>query len=245
MRLLTLNLRHGGGRRASELLRYLLGQRADVLVLSEFRANPPGAMLRAELAAAGFTHQVATARQPRINHLLIASRYPLRREYPAPLRVDRLRLCTVRVAAPEGGLSLVAAHLPNFDAKQPHWDALLHLAAEQPRTPRLLLGDFNTGLRGQDAEDGPFPFFGAGHMQRLLELGWVDAWRQVHPQGREYTWYSHRQRGFRLDHAFLSPALSPRLRTAALDHTPRLSGASDHSALCVELGNPRATTLQR
>ena len=41
--------------------------------------------------------------------------------------------------------------------------------------------------------------------------------------------------GFRLDHAFLSPSLAPRLLGARYDHTTREGGASDHSALVVDL----------
>ena len=51
----------------------------------------------------------------------------------------------------------------------------------------------------------------------------------------EFTWFSHRSRGFRLDHAFLSPACAPRLRAAWFDHTVRETGATDHSALIVDL----------
>ena len=68
-------------------------------------------------------------------------------------------------------------------------------------------------------------------------MGWVDAWRSTHPDDREFTWLSappHRN-GFRLDHAFISPSLTPGLLGARYDHTTREGGATDHSALVIDL----------
>ncbi|HKJ00090.1 MAG TPA: endonuclease/exonuclease/phosphatase family protein [bacterium] len=233
MRLLTLNLRHGGGRRMPALLTYLLRHEADVLVLTEHRHNPASSLLREGLREAGYAHQLASHDVPRVNHLLVAARLPLT---PAPqrlLRVDRVRLLPVRV----GGLLLVGVHLPNLKAKLPHWNALLKLAGRLDGERAVFMGDFNSGHHVQDVERPPFPFSASyeAYMGALEARGWADAWRRLHPEAREYSWYSHRQRGFRLDHAFLSPACLQTLRAAAFDHSVRESGASDHSALWVEL----------
>lgn len=130
---------------------------------------------------------------------------------------------------------LVAAHLPNLRAKLPHWEALLRLASSGQRTPTVYMGDLNTGHNVRDVEDGPFPFTASDQMEALLARGWIDAWRYMHPRTREFTWFSHRSRGFRLDHAFLSPACAPRLRAAWFDHAVRETGVTDHSALIVDL----------
>jgi exonuclease III len=231
MRLVTLNLRHGGGRRMPALLQALLGHVPDVLVLTEHRHNAASALLREGLGAAGLCHQIASHEGPRVNHLLVASRRPLQAAPQLCLGFDRQRLLTVRV----GSLRLVAAHLPNLRAKLPHWEALLRLASSGRRTPTVYLGDFNTGHNVRDVQNGPFPFTASERMEALLARGWVDAWRHMHPSGREYSWFSHRSRGFRLDHAFLSPACAHRLRAAWFDHAVRETGATDHSALIVDL----------
>ena len=73
----------------------------------------------------------------------------------------------------------------------------------------------------------------------LLASGWTDAWRALHPDVREFTWYNRRSgNGFRIDHALLSPVLVPRLLTAEHLHGTRTSGATDHSGLLVELSEP-------
>lgn len=231
MRLVTLNLRHGGGKRMPSLLKALRGYAADVVVLTEHRHNAASTLLREGLAAAGLRHQIVSHDDPRVNHLLVASRHPLK---PAPqpcLSFDRQRLLCLRV----DGLRLVAAHLPNLRAKLPHWAALLQMAESGRRIPTVYMGDFNTGHNVRDVEGGPFRFTASEQMEALLARGWVDAWRHLDPLGREFTWFSHRNRGFRLDHAFLSPACVPRLRAAWFDHAVRKSGATDHSALIVDL----------
>jgi exonuclease III len=231
MRLVTLNLRHGGGRRMPALLQALLGHVPDVLVLTEHRHNAASTLLREGLSAAGLRHQIASHDGPRVNHLLVASRRPLEAVPQTCLSFDRQRLLAVRVDT----LRLVAAHLPNLRAKLPHWEALLRLASSGRRTPTIYVGDFNTGHNVRDVENGPFRFTASEQMEVLLARGWVDAWRQIHPYAREFTWFSHRSRGFRLDHAFLSPACAPRLRAAWFDHAVRETGATDHSALIVDL----------
>ena len=71
----------------------------------------------------------------------------------------------------------------------------------------------------------------------MSAMGWVDAWRTLHPDDREYTWYSRpRNNGFRLDHAFLSPELAPSLQSARHVHSTRAEGVTDHSAIVVDLG---------
>ena len=231
MRLVTLNLRHGGGRRMPALLDALLGYAADVLVLTEHRHNAASTLLREGLSAAGFRHQIVSHEGSRVNHLLVASRRALKEAPELCLGFDRQRLLPLRV----DGLRVVAAHLPNLRAKLPHWAALLHMAESGKRIPTVYIGDFNTGHNVRDVEGGPFPFTASEQMEALLARGWIDAWRHVHPLGREFSWFSHRGRGFRLDHAFLSPACALRLRAAWFDHEVRETGATDHSALIVDL----------
>ena len=53
MRLITWNIRQGGGRRVSRLADELLKQKPDVAVLTEFRDNDAGTALLAMLKKAG------------------------------------------------------------------------------------------------------------------------------------------------------------------------------------------------
>lgn len=233
MRLVTLNLRHGGKRHMTAILERLLHHHADVLVLAEFRGNSAGEALCQGLAGGGLIHQAASLMQPANqsprNGILIAARRAFQRAPSTLLRFDTARMLQVRFES----FSLLGLHLPNVKAKIPHWQALLRLAQSNGKAPRIFAGDFNTGRIPLDGEG--FRFTCAEDMERLEGKGWVDAWRSMHPEKREYTWFSHRGRGFRLDHAFLSPPLAPLLRGAAFDHSFRERGYSDHSALVVDV----------
>jgi exonuclease III len=95
----------------------------------------------------------------------------------------------------------------------------------------VLIGDFNAGRHRLDEEGATFSC--VRFLGELATMGYADAWRTLHPEGREYTWYSHTGSGFRIDHAFVSPGLAPRLRSCWYSHQERELGLSDHSAMVV------------
>ena len=66
-------------------------------------------------------------------------------------------------------------------------------------------------------------------------LGFVDTWRDTHPEGRDYTWYSSAGNGFRLDYIWASPQLAQSVQRVWHDHEARLTHSSDHSAVIAEL----------
>gem|GEM_PF-6500524 len=51
-------------------------------------------------------------------------------------------------------------------------------------------------------------------MQYLFDGGWIDSWRYTHGSFTQYSWYSNKGNGFRIDHIFLSPILKPYLAEA-------------------------------
>jgi exonuclease III len=75
------------------------------------------------------------------------------------------------------------------------------------------------------------------------ERAWADAFRHLHGDRREYSWYSHRNNGFRLDQAFCNPQLLCSLRGFRHawglnpDEPGRREGLSDHAALIIDLAD--------
>ena len=67
--------------------------------------------------------------------------------------------------------------------------------------------------------------------------GWVDAYRALHPQGQDYTWWSARGAarannvGWRIDYQLITPSLLPRLRACSIHPSPRFS---DHAPFVVD-----------
>ena len=77
---------------------------------------------------------------------------------------------------------------------------------------------------------------------RLVEQGWTDALRALHPGERIYTFSKYfrnafaRDAGLRVDHLLLSPPLAKRLTVAGVDREVRgREHASDHAPAWIEL----------
>ena len=78
--------------------------------------------------------------------------------------------------------------------------------------------------------------------QRLMQQGWLDALRTLHPDDQIYTFWDYmrnrwpRNAGLRLDHLLLSKKLHRRLKTAYVDRDVRgRDGASDHAPVMITI----------
>lgn len=228
MKIVSLNVRHGGGDRQDDLARHLVGYRADVLVLPEYR--PAGsAVLRVALMEAGYTHFAAAGVEPHINTVAIFARSSfVPRTYPALPPEDRVRLFSAHF----GNLGIYGVYFANNDAKGPLFDFLLEHGHTPTESAYCLIGDFNTGCQKLDREGVRFKH--ADKFKTLAEERLVDSWRVRNPDERQYTWMSNTGNGFRLDHVLCSPDADRAVRTVEYDHGVREVGATDHSAVIVE-----------
>jgi exodeoxyribonuclease III len=230
MRLLAWNIRQGGGARLPAIAQAVTRHDADVLVISEYRGGDSALRLREALERLGYLHATGLRPPPGKTGVLIASRKrfracaPLDDALPEPYRL---------VGVDFAGFTLCGVYMPNLLAKVPYWEALIACLAKRASEKVLAIGDFNT-CRAYVDEPGAIDRC-AHFMDRVADIGFCDLWRQRYPDGREFSWYSHRGNGFRIDHAFLSPALARRAGPIRYSHDERLSGLSDHSPLILEL----------
>jgi exodeoxyribonuclease-3 len=77
---------------------------------------------------------------------------------------------------------------------------------------------------------------------RLLDQGWTDALRHLHPGEKIYTFWDYfrhaysRNAGLRIDHLLLSPSLAQGLVAAQVDaHVRGWEKTSDHAPVWIEL----------
>jgi exodeoxyribonuclease-3 len=231
LRLLTWNIRAGGGTRLSRIAESLAVHAADVLVLTEYRSGEAGKRLRAVLRDLGYVWSSPVEPPGIRNGVLIAARTKPRsvahvtEHVPEPWRMLTVTIDRVR---------LFAIYMPNLKAKIPYWEALIETSTPHAQGRTLALGDFNTCRAYVDepgATDATAPY-----LDKIQLAGLRDVWRDRFPEGREYSWYSHRGNGFRIDHAFASAALTRRILAVRYSHDERTTGLSDHSALLVEIG---------
>ena len=245
MRIVSWNIRAGGGYRVDGIARQLLQWQPDVISLNEFRGTPPSTELAGALSKAGYLYQKSSTDRgnPAKNALLLASRIPFRtvRRKNMPDNPQRWRLVQLHC---EPVLLLGLMHIPNYtspELKYPFLDALVTLARRWRNTPALFIGDTNCGKRGIDEENPNGALFRREHdwMVSMEKTGWVDVFRQLHGDRREYTWYSPNGRnGFRLDQAFINPTLLTRLHRVrhvwAGATKERLETLSDHASIVVD-----------
>jgi exodeoxyribonuclease III len=230
LRLLAWNIRQGGGARLSAIANALGSHDADILVISEYRGGDSALRLRETLAGLGYRHAATPTPPPGKNGVLIAARHPFREHgavsgaVPEPYRM-------LRVEFP--GFLLCGVYMPNLLQKVPYWEALIGRLGRDAGEHALTIGDFNT-CRAYVDEPGAIDAT-AHFIDKLEAIGFCDLWRRRYPEGREFSWYSTRGNGFRIDHAFLSPMLAARTGAVRYSHDERLAGISDHSLLLLDL----------
>jgi exodeoxyribonuclease III len=244
LRIVSWNIRAGGGRRIDLIAEQVGRWNADVVALSEFRGTPPSFLLKQRLQDQGLTHQLSTVEGcvPISNRVLLVSRWPLFgiRFRGAPTAPGRW--CAAQVGAPRPFV-LAAMHVPNRVSghKYPFHTAVLNLARSWRRGPGLLVGDTNSGRIGIDEEVPAFNKLEDGWIAALERYAWHDGFRRLYGDERVYTWYSPNGRnGFRIDQAFINRHLLPRLidthyEWAYRDADDRRDAVSDHAALIVDL----------
>jgi exodeoxyribonuclease-3 len=83
--------------------------------------------------------------------------------------------------------------------------------------------------------------------RRLVDHGWTDALRTLHPDERIYTFWKYfrnafaRDAGLRIDHFLLSSTLADRLIAAKVDREARSwKKSSDHAPVWIELADAKA-----
>lgn len=235
LRLFAWNILHGGGpRRTPEIALAILAHAPDLVVLSEFRAGR-GGQIRAMLADAGLHHQIATDSPPTKNGMLVASRSPLE---PCPPRASLpgSRGRFIECLVPELGFRLAGVHVPDdtdLVAKQRYWHFLITYARAHADEPCLVVGDFNMGRRGQD--DNGRGFACESLLGTFTSLGFCDAWRHHHPEERLFTWFHHDGSGARIDAAYATISLLPRVQSVEYSTLERDQALSDHAAIVLDL----------
>lgn len=257
MRIATFNVNGINGRLAI-LLDWLAAARPDAVVLQELKCQqadfPAGA-----IAAAGYG--AIWAGQKRWNGVAILARgcEPVETRRGLPGDPDPAQSRYIEAAV--GGVLIGGLYLPNgnprpgpkFDYKMA-WFAALHAHAATllaSGLPVVLAGDFNVMPTAADVykperwiDDALFAPEVRAAWFALVEQGWTDAVRALHPEATIYTfWHYFRQAferdaGLRIDHFLLAPGLVPRLRGARVHRDVRgLPHASDHAPVSIELGD--------
>lgn len=256
MKLVTYNL-NGIRARLPRLIEYLARETPDVVCLQELKCADD-ALPIADIEAAGY-HAVWHG-QKGFNGVAILSRSgePTLRQVGLPGDPDDSH--SRYIEAEVDGLVVASIYLPNgnpigtekFDYKLKWMERLrTHaaglLAAERPT---VLAGDYNVIPEDRDtfsrramANDALFQPESQAAYRRIVNQGWTDSLRALHPdEPKLFTYWDYqagawqRDAGFRIDHLLCSPQAADRLRGAEVHKWARAEEkASDHAPVCIEL----------
>jgi len=111
----------------------------------------------------------------------------------------------------------------------------------------ILIGDFNIAHQEidlarpkQNQNNIMFTLEERKQIDKIIGLGFIDAFRKFHKEGAYYTWWPYmanaRQRnlGWRIDYSFVAKELTPRLKDAFIFSEMR---GSDHCPIGIEIIN--------
>ena len=227
LKLLSWNIRQGGGSRVRPIVRFLAKQGAHIVVLSEFRNNDSGLFIRKKLLEQGYLHQFVSLTESDTNSVLVASKIPCNSRLFTTTGLEHSHSV---IAVDFEAFHLYGVYLPH---KKKH--ALLPLLKDEimKNSHAIIAGDYNTGKNFVDQKGDSFWY--TDELNRLESAGMVDAFRHVHGDAEAYSWYSHQGNGYRYDHTYVSEALLPLVKECDYVHEVRKEGWSDHSAMLLQI----------
>lgn len=232
LRVIAWNIRSGGGERGRSIADAIAKHEADVAILIEYRPKGSAQLLN-QLQGLGYPHAVLSKPVPKIGGVAIVSRRPIVEE-PCVSESDPFASRIMIARVPDADLVVCGLYGPlESEAFDDCWRSLLGPVRERADQPVLVAGDLNTGAPTLDAPGKRF--FGSQFFAELSAAGYTDLWRREHgDEAREHSWFG-RTNGYRIDHAFASQRLLPRVEKCWYSHGEREQKMSDHSAVLVDL----------
>jgi exodeoxyribonuclease-3 len=255
MRIATFNI-NGINGRLTNLLTWLAETSPDVVCLQELKASD-GAFPRAALQASGY--EAIWQGQSMWNGVAILAKgvQPIetRRGLPGETTDEQSRYLEAAV----NGVLVGCLYVPNgnpwpgpkFEYKL-RWLARLEDHAKNllaSGAPVALVGDFNVMPTDLDVyapekwlDNALFRIEAREAYRRVVDLGFTDALRKLHPNEPIYTFWKYfrnafaRDAGLRIDHFLLSPSVADLLVAGGVDREVRgRDHASDHAPAWIEL----------
>ncbi len=255
MRIATWNV-NSVKARLPNVLEWLQQEKPDVVLLQETKCetqNFPGL----EFETAGY--KFCALGQKSYNGVAILSLHPIEsvlEHLPEAGDDAQARYLEATI----NGVRVASIYLPNgnpvdtekFPYKLAWLRRLQKRAASllQSEMPVVLGGDYNVIPEAIDVynpkaweNDALFHPKSRGAFRELLQLGYTEAFRALHPdQAHAYTFWDYQagswqqDNGLRIDHFLLSPEATDRLVSCTIDRDPRgKEKASDHTPVILEL----------
>jgi exodeoxyribonuclease-3 len=257
VKIATYNV-NGVNGRLEVLLRWLELAKPDVVCLQELKA-PDTRFPAREIDAAGYGAIWHGQKSWNGVAILARGKKPLLTRKGLPGDPDDTHSRYIEAAV--DGMVIGCLYLPNgnpypgpkFEYKLAWFRRLAAYAAEllELEVPVILAGDYNVMPTELDVykperwtNDALFRVEVRYAFRQLVEQGWTDAIRTLHPHETIYTFWDYfrnayaRNAGLRIDHFLLSPDVAARLSKAGVDRDVRgWEHTSDHAPTWIELSD--------
>lgn len=241
LRVLSYNIREGGGDRLESIANVIRQQRPQAVALLEANSQAGASALARDLGM-----ELVFGEANSTYHIAWLSRLPVRRrENHHRLAVLAKTLLEIEVVWAGVPLRLFAAHLASRHDPHPPVEevpAILDVLGRATGTPHLLMGDLNSLHPGDPVGCPPCGEERRGDalqgaprqaLRLILEAGYADCYRTLHPHVPGYT-YPSTAPWLRLDYVFASPQMAARLRAGDIVMGQEAEQASDHFPICAE-----------
>lgn len=239
--------------RLEHVKNWLAAQGPDVLMIQELKGMELPEM---EFRALGY--ECAFVGQKAYNGVATLSKTPIETvasKLPGDNADEQARYLETTI----NGLRFINIYLPNgnpadsdkFSYKLAWMERLKNRLRDlrEESVPFAIAGDFNVIPEDRDCydpkawkDDALFRIETRQKFRALINLGLTDAFRVFDNGGGRYTYWDYQagawpaNRGIRIDHFLLSPAMTDRLQSCTIDTSPRgLDRASDHTPVIMEL----------
>jgi len=244
--------------RLPNLLAWLDATPIDILLLQELKCVDD-AFPAMELEERGYN--LAIHGQKTYNGVAICSKFPIDEVVLRGLDAadEQSRYIEAIISIPGAALRVASVYVPNgqdvtsdkfpyklqfLDQLAAHWRERLAL-----NEMAVLGGDFNVAPAPLDVYDaakldGSICYHPEerARLRALMHLGFYDAFRVLHPQEQQFSWWDYRQNGYtqnhglRIDHLLLSAMAVDRLHETWIEGAPRQQEKpADHAPIVCRL----------
>jgi exodeoxyribonuclease-3 len=246
IRLLIFNTQHASPARARRQAAWIASQEnADLVILTEVGTGPGGHALTTALAEHGYASAVAPEPPDADYRTMIASRGPALTAVPTGISALGHRAPAATVTYASQQITLLGLYVPSRgprnrrnQAKRAFQHAVTSILPDLTARPGgtvIVAGDLNVVEPGHTPHHPVFGDWEYDFYRSFAAVGLADAYRLIHPDDQEHSWYGHSGQGYRFDHAFITARHRTHVRDCRYLHEPRQQGLTDHAAMILKI----------
>jgi len=246
LRLMVFNAQHASPSRARRQAAWIADQEnADLVILTEVGAGPGGHALIEALSEHAYHSVVAPEPAAPDYRTVVASRGPSLTAVPSGIGVFPHRGPAAMGDFAGHVIGLLGLYVPSRGPQQRRNESKrafqVAVAEALPgfltrfSGPVVVAGDLNVVEPGHMPHLPVFGDWEYGFYRSFLDAGMVDAYRALHPDVSDHSWFGRSGNGYRIDHVFVTRHHTAKVRHCGYLHAPRQQGLTDHAAMTLTL----------